>query len=70
MVRKVQSIRKELDLVIMDDEKEFAYLFECKFKQKDFISPESTFMSGYLEDNDLKNVEIWEKNTDSITIGI
>lgn len=49
---------KELDIVITDKEKEFAYFFECKFKQSDAISSDKTLRSGFLEEHEFKDIDI------------
>ena len=49
---------KELDIIITDKEKEFAYFFECKFSQDDEIRSDITLLSGYLEENYFKHTEI------------
>ncbi|MGN0347891.1 MAG: AAA family ATPase [Lachnospiraceae bacterium] len=47
-----------LDIVITDKEQEFAYLFECKYKQSDTISSDKTLRSGFLEEHEFKDIDI------------
>lgn len=49
---------KELDLVITDREQEFAYFFECKFKQVDSLGANVTRVFGYLEEQEFEGMEI------------
>ena len=49
---------KELDIIITDKEKEFAYFFECKFTQNDKLKSDITLLSGFLENGPFKGVEI------------
>ena len=55
---KNNSNNKELDIIITDKEKEFAYFFECKFSQSDDINSDITLLSGYLEENEFKGMDI------------
>ena len=52
------SENKELDIVITDKERLYAYFFECKFTQSDQIHPNITLLSGYLEEYPFKGVEV------------
>lgn len=49
---------KELDIIITDYEEEFAYFFECKFKQSNTLKSSVTLLSGYLEEHEFKDMEI------------
>lgn len=49
---------KELDIIITDREKEYAYFFECKLKQEASLKFTDTLISGYLEKHEFKGVEI------------
>lgn len=46
------SENKELDIILTDKEQEYAYFFECKFKQEASVKPNTTLLSGYLENNE------------------
>lgn len=49
---------EQLDIVLMDKEKEFAYLFECKLREQPKLSSGNTIMTGHLEKTLLKDTEI------------
>ena len=49
---------KELDIILTDKEREFAYFFECKFSANDNVDSGITLLSGYLEEHEFKNVDI------------
>lgn len=49
---------KELDLVITDKNKTYAYFFECKYAQDRNLEQKITLLSGYLEKNDFKDISI------------
>lgn len=49
---------EQLDIILMDKEKEFAYLFECKLREQPKLEPSNTIMTGHLEKTLLKNTEI------------
>ena len=49
---------KELDIVVTDQDRESAYLFECKFKKKDSLNQDVTLLSGYLEEHEFKDIDI------------
>lgn len=49
---------KELDIIITNDEMEFAYLFECKFTQNNSVDKKITLLSGDLEKTVFKHTEI------------
>lgn len=55
---KNKSDNKELDLIITDNQKEFAYFFECKFNQTNTLNSDITLLSGYLESKEFKDIEI------------
>lgn len=52
------SDNKELDLIITNKEKDFAYFFECKFRKNNTLNSEITLLSGYLEENEFKDMDI------------
>ncbi len=49
---------KEMDVILADRNKEAAYLFEVKYRQKDTLSSDNMILSGYLEKHELKDAEI------------
>ncbi len=56
--KKGVTDNKELDLIITDEEQEHAYFFECKFSQKDSLKSNATLLSGYLEENEFKGIDV------------
>ena len=50
--------RRELDFVLTDKGREFAYFMECKFNQKASLHTDITLLSGYLESHEFEGIEI------------
>lgn len=48
----------ELDVIITDREREFAYFFECKFSEKNEPRRDITLLSGYLESHEFTGTDI------------
>lgn len=46
----IHDRNKELDGVIVSEGADYVYLFECKFREQDTISPNATIMSKDIED--------------------
>jgi hypothetical protein len=48
----------ELNIIITDKEKDFAYLFECKFKQNDLNDSDVASLYGCLEEHEFQDMEV------------
>lgn len=55
---KEHAENNELDFVLIDKEREFAFFIECKFSQNPSLNTGITLLSGNLEAGDFSGVEI------------
>jgi hypothetical protein len=48
----------ELNIIITDKEKNFAYFFECKFGQNDLNDCNLALLDGYPEEHEFQDMEV------------